>query len=163
MILVLMGVSGSGKSTVGALLSARLQLPFYDADHFHPEENILKMKAGIPLSDDDRAPWLQAISSKLQECDGYQGCVLACSALKEKYRKVLQKVVKEKIVWVHLDGNREMILERLKGRSGHFMPAELLQSQFDILEIPSDAHSVSVHHHPELIVEKIIQKIIKKT
>lgn len=128
---VVMGVSGSGKSTVGAALAQRLRVPFADADDFHPAANIAKMSAGHPLDDDDRRPWLEAIGEWLAEHDG--GGVMSCSALKRSYRDQLRRHCPD-VGFLHLSGTPEVIGRRQASRPGHFMPASLLQSQFDILE-----------------------------
>lgn len=129
---VVMGVSGSGKSTVGAALAQRLRVPFADGDDFHPAANIAKMTAGQPLDDQDRYPWLEAIGEWLaQHCAG--GGVMSCSALKRKYRDQLRRHC-ARIEFVHLEGTPEVIGKRQASRPGHFMPAALLASQFDTLE-----------------------------
>jgi gluconokinase len=130
--IVVMGVSGSGKSTVGAALAQRLRVPFADADDFHPPANIDKMTAGEPLNDDDRYPWLEAIGAWLAEhCD--RGGVMSCSALKRKYRDQLRRHCPG-VEFLHLSGTPEVIGRRQASRPGHFMPASLLQSQFATLE-----------------------------
>lgn len=130
--IVVMGVSGSGKSTVGAALAQRLRVPFADADDFHPPANIDKMTAGQPLNDDDRYPWLEAIGTWLAEhCDG--GGAMSCSALKRKYRDQLRRHCPG-VEFLHLSGTPEVIGRRQASRPGHFMPASLLQSQFATLE-----------------------------
>jgi gluconokinase len=127
-----MGVSGSGKSTVGAALAQRLRVPFADADDFHPPANIAKMTAGEALNDDDRYPWLESIGEWLaQRCD--TGGVMSCSALKRKYRDQLRRHCPG-VEFVHLSGTPEVIAKRQASRPGHFMPASLLASQFDTLE-----------------------------
>ncbi len=126
-----MGVSGSGKSTVGAALARRLGVPFADADAFHPAANIAKMAAGKPLTDDDRYPWLDAVGQWLADHEG--GGVMSCSALKRAYRDRLRSHC-PRIEFLHLTGSPELIARRQAGRSGHFMPSALLQSQFDTLE-----------------------------
>ncbi|XP_006835078.1 PREDICTED: probable gluconokinase [Chrysochloris asiatica] len=153
--LLVMGVSGSGKSTVGTLLASELGWKFYDADDYHPEENRRKMSKGIPLNDQDRIPWLCNLHDiLLRDVAAGQHVVLACSALKKMYRDILKRGVdavpqkcdesgKEekphevKLFVVHLSGSFEIIFERLLKRKGHFMPPELLQSQFSTLEAPS--------------------------
>jgi gluconokinase len=130
--IVVMGVSGSGKSTVGAALAQRLRVPFADADDFHPPANIAKMTAGHPLNDDDRFPWLEAIGQWLDErCAG--GGVMSCSALKRIYRDQLRRHCAD-VVFLHLHGTPDVIGRRQASRPGHFMPASLLASQFDTLE-----------------------------
>lgn len=126
-----MGVSGSGKSTVGAALARRLQVPFMDADTLHPAANIAKMTAGEPLTDDDRYPWLQTVGGWLADHRG--GGVMSCSALKRQYRDQLRAHC-PRVQFLHLRGSPELIGDRLAGRPGHFMPAALLRSQFDALE-----------------------------
>ena len=128
---VVMGVSGSGKSTVGAALAQRLQVPFADADAFHPQANITKMSAGEPLDDEDRYPWLDAVGEWLAR--HRDGGVMACSALKRKYRDQLRAHCAS-IVFLQLSGSPELIARRQASRLGHFMPAALLKSQFDTLE-----------------------------
>lgn len=128
---VVMGVSGSGKSTVGAVLAQRLHVPFADADTFHPQANITKMSAGKPLDDEDRYAWLDAVGEWLAR--HRDGGVMACSALKRKYRDQLRAHCAS-IVFLHLSGSPELISGRQAGRSGHFMPTVLLKSQFDTLE-----------------------------
>ena len=139
---VVMGVSGSGKSTVGAALAERLQVPFLDADTLHPPGNITKMTAGQPLTDDDRYPWLDKVGEWLAEHS--DGGVLSCSALKRRYRDQLRAHCAN-IEFLHLAGTPELIRSRIADRTGHFMPAELLRSQFDDLEpLGSDEHGVVV-------------------
>ena len=142
-LVVVMGVSGSGKSTVGAALAQRLRVPFADADDFHPEANIAKMTAGEALDDSDRWPWLEAIGHWLSE-HREQGGVMSCSALKRRYRDQLRHHAHEVEV-LHLDGTREVIARRQASRPGHFMPASLLTSQFQTLEpLAPDEHGVAI-------------------
>ncbi|MGU3501982.1 gluconokinase [Mycobacterium sp. C31M] len=129
--IVVMGVSGSGKSTVGAALAQRLRVPFADADDFHPPANIEKMSAGHPLDDDDRYPWLEAIGDWLAE--HREGGVMSCSALKRRYRDQLRRHCGG-VEFLHLSGTAEVIGKRQASRPGHFMPASLLKSQFETLE-----------------------------
>jgi gluconokinase len=130
--IVVMGVSGSGKSTVGAALAQRLRVPFADADDFHPPANIAKMTAGEPLDDDDRHPWLEAIGQWVAAHCG-DGGVMSCSALKRKYRDQLRRHCPD-VEFLHLHGTPEVIGKRQASRPGHFMPASLLASQFETLE-----------------------------
>lgn len=160
MIIVVMGVTGSGKSTIGKLLAERLSLPFVEADDFHSKENVAKMSKGIPLTDEDRHPWLQSLSQALQTEEKNKGAVLACSALKEQYRHLLQQGLQEKIIWIYLDGSEKIISERMRNRQGHFMPEKLLHSQFVTLEKPAYAYSFSIEKKPEAIVGEIM-KVIK--
>jgi gluconokinase len=129
--IVVMGVSGSGKSTVGAALAQRLRVPFADGDDLHPQANIDKMTAGEPLNDEDRYPWLEAIGKWL--ADHHDGGVMSCSALKRKYRDQLRRH-RPDVEFVHLSGSLEVIAKRQASRPGHFMPSSLLQSQFATLE-----------------------------
>lgn len=161
MVIIVMGVSGSGKSTVGPLLASKLNLPFKDADHFHPESNVKKMESGTPLTDTDRTPWLQELNHSLKKWKDNGGAVLACSALKKAYRNILKKDLRdEDIIFIHLDGERKLIAERLKTRSGHYMPTSLLQSQFDTLEEPQHAISVDIEPSPKQIVDEILSKLV---
>jgi gluconokinase len=154
-----MGVSGSGKTTIGQALASRLGWVFADADTFHPPENIAKMSAGEPLDDDDRAPWLAAIAARIDEWRGRgEHGVVTCSALKRRYRDVI--VGKRLDVrLVYLDGGRELIAARLAERRGHFMPGALLDSQFAALEAPAaDEHPliVSIDRPVAAIVETLV-------
>lgn len=155
--IVVMGVSGSGKSTVGAALAQRLRVPFGDADDFHPPANIAKMSAGEALDDDDRYPWLEAIGHWLAErCRS--GGVMSCSALKRKYRCQLRKHCPD-VLFVHLSGTPEVIGRRQASRPGHFMPASLLASQFETLEpLGSDEHglTIDVDQNIDSIVETYV-------
>ncbi|MGL4175793.1 MAG: gluconokinase [Dermatophilaceae bacterium] len=131
-LVVTMGVSGSGKTTVGAALAQRLRVPFADADDFHPPENIATMSAGTPLDDDDREPWLRAVAAWLG-AHRESGGVASCSALKRSYRDLLRERAAH-VVFVHLEGEREVLAARVAGRPGHFMPAALVDSQLATLE-----------------------------
>jgi gluconokinase len=140
--IVVMGVSGSGKSTVGAALAQRLRVPFADADDFHPPANIAKMTAGNPLDDDDRYPWLEAIGEWLAQHG--DGGVMSCSALKRKYRDQMRRHCPT-VEFLHLSGTPEVIGKRQASRPGHFMPASLLASQFATLEpLDPDEHGVAI-------------------
>jgi gluconokinase len=156
--IVVMGVSGSGKSTVGAALAQRLRVPFADADDFHPPANIAKMTAGQPLDDTDRYPWLEAIGQWLAEhCDGG---VMSCSALKRKYRDQLRKHCPT-VEFLHLSGSPELIAARQSSRPGHFMPASLLASQFATLEpLQPDERGVTldVSHDIDSIVADYVSQ-----
>lgn len=147
-----MGVSGAGKSTIGEALAACLGAPFLDADEFHPPENVAKMAAGVPLTDKDRAPWLERLNRELRQ---RPDAVLACSALKAAYRRVLAEGLRD-CRFVHLRGSSELIRTRLAERSHRYMPASLLESQFAALEPPTDAIDVDVASPPADCVERII-------
>jgi gluconokinase len=161
MIVVLMGVSGSGKTTIGTLLAERLGTVFADADDYHPAANKAKMAAGHPLNDEDRQPWLETLNGVLQGwLASGNGGVLACSALKEKYRETLAAKMPEGAVkFVLLDGSPELIAERLGHRPGHFFNPNLLQSQLATLEKPKDALTVVNDKAPGEIVDEIIGMI----
>lgn len=158
--LVVMGVSGSGKSTVARLLADRLGLPMAEADEFHPEANIAKMSAGVPLTDADREPWLRALRDWISEQDAAgRGSVVTCSALKRPYRDLLRGAT-ARVLFVHLDSTREVIGARLAARSGHFMPPSLLDSQFADLEPlgdDEDGITVDVTASPEQIVQAVCE------
>src|SRR5690349_21234612 len=156
---VVMGVSGSGKSVVGAALAQRLRVPFADADDFHPEANIAKMAAGHPLDDDDRRPWLDAIGRWLEEHP--DGGVVSCSALKRKYRDQLRGHVAD-LQLVHLSGDRDLIARRQASRPGHFMPPALLDSQFDTLE-PLEPDEQGLVIDVGQSVDAIVQEYVDRT
>jgi len=154
MIIILMGVSGSGKTTVGRLLSQELGWKFYDADDFHPQANIDKMQQGIPLDDADRRPWLEKLREMVRTClDRSESAILACSALKEAYREYL--LIDPQVVLVYLQGSPDLLRERLKQRRGHFMNPQLLDSQFAALEEPQHAVVIDVTPSPPIIVQSI--------
>ena len=158
-IIYIMGVSGSGKTTIGKLLSAKTGLPFFDGDALHEETNKEKMKAGNPLTDDDRAAWLTRINQLAKEQMKKNGAVIACSALKEKYRKVLSAGIEVPVHWIFLHGGYELLLERIRSREKHFMPATLLPSQLNDLEIPASCISIDITNSPGEIVETIISRL----
>jgi len=149
-IVIVMGVSGSGKSTIGALLAAQLGCELLDADEYHPPENVAKMSAGLPLSDQDRQPWLARLNEELRK---KSSAVLACSALKERYREILARGVDCR--FVHLRGSIELIRERMRERKHRYMPASLLESQFAALEVPADAIEVDIAQAPQDCVQAI--------
>ncbi|MFI9204699.1 gluconokinase [Streptomyces sp. NPDC053048] len=152
-IVVVMGVAGTGKTTVGPLVADALGVPYAEGDDFHPAANIAKMSAGIPLDDADRAPWLDAIGdwARGQESAGLGG-VVSCSALKRAYRDRLREAVPG-LVFLHLTGDRELIAARMAGRKGHFMTARLLDSQFATLEpLEADEAGVTVDVTPDAAV-----------
>ncbi len=159
----IMGVSGVGKSTIGSLLAQQLTVPFFDGDDYHPETNITKMKAGSPLNDDDRHPWLTALNKLAKEQLQKNSCIIACSALKESYRTTLHKDIEANVKWVLLDGDYELIHKRLKKRSAHFMPDSLLRSQFDTLEDPIEALKIDITLRPEEIVRVIEEELFEKS
>lgn len=158
--IVVMGVSGSGKSTVGAALAQRIRVPFADADDFHPPANIAKMTAGQPLTDDDRYPWLEAIGEWLgARCA--DGGVMSCSALKRKYRDQLRQHCPD-VVFCHLAGSAEVIGARQASRPGHFMPASLLTSQFETLE-PLENDELGVTVDVDQDIDSIVESYLAQT
>lgn len=157
--IVVMGVSGSGKSTVGAALAQRLRVPFADADDFHPEANIAKMTAGHALDDDDRRPWLDSIGEWLAAHS--EGGVMSCSALKRTYRDQLREHCPD-VDFLHLAGTPEVIGRRQASRPGHFMPASLLASQFKTLEpLAADEHGVDVNVNQN--IDSIVNEYVTLT
>jgi gluconokinase len=161
--IVVMGVSGAGKSTVGRIVAQRLGCAFRDADRFHPQANIEKMAGGHPLTDDDRWSWLEAIAAWIAEHRAAgTTCVVTCSALKRVYRDIITGKQRKDVRLVYLKGDFELIAARLKARKGHFMPPALLQSQFDALEEPAaDEHAitVSIDAMPEEIAERVLKRL----
>jgi gluconokinase/6-phosphogluconolactonase len=160
--LVVMGVSGSGKSTIGEALGRRLGWRYEDGDSFHPAANVAKMSAGQPLTDEDRWPWLEAIAAEIERCrqEG-QHIIIACSALKKAYRDILVHG-RDDIRMVYLNGSHDLVADRLGHRKGHFMPPGLLDSQFATLEAPlADERpiTVSIDASVEEIVEHILQQL----
>jgi carbohydrate kinase (thermoresistant glucokinase family) len=154
---IIMGVSGCGKTTIGKQLAAKLKLPFYDADDFHPKANVAKMKNNISLNDDDRKPWLETLAIEIEKWSKNSGAVLACSALKEMYRNILSSHSKN-VDWIFLSGSFETILERIQQRKGHYMKSDLLQSQFDTLEIPSYGLHIDIENDVESLINELILK-----
>jgi gluconokinase len=155
MVIILIGVAGSGKTTVGRILAARLGREFHDADDLHPQRNREKMSRGIALGDEDRLPWLHAVRDLVQRCLAEnRSAVIACSALKQSYRDLLIVDAAEVKV-VYLKGSKALIAHRLAQRAGHFFDQSLLQSQFDTLEEPADAIIVEISQTPEKIADTI--------
>jgi gluconokinase len=157
-IIVVIGVAGSGKTTIGEMLANAINCTFLDGDLLHPKENIDKMTRGIPLTDSDRVEWLSAIHAHIQGFfERHQDLVVACSALKEKYRRMLTDGIP--ITWVYLKGSPALIQSRLKHRTGHFMKVEMLASQFEALEEPHDAFVADVSAPPAAIVQQILSQL----
>lgn len=163
MIIIIMGVSGSGKTTVGKLLASALHVPFLDADDLHPAENVEKMRTGIPLNDHDRESWLHTVAGKIAEFEKNGGGVIACSALKKKYRRILSPSSRKDVRFVYLKGNRDIIYRRMQQRSTHFMQPDMLDSQFEALEEPERALTVSIEGSPEAMCKKIAIGLITES
>jgi gluconokinase len=158
MIVIVMGTTGSGKTTIGTLLAKRLGWEFADADDFHPPANVEKMKHGIPLTDADREPWLQALHDKIVEWSAEKrNVVLACSALKESYRDELR--ASSEVKFVYLKGSYELFSKRVLARKGHFAKQDLLASQFATLEEPTDAIVVDAGPSPEEIASEVRRQL----
>lgn len=159
---VVMGVAGSGKTTIGLALAAHLDCPFYDGDDFHPPENVAKMAGGIPLNDVDRAPWLARLAALIDEhLHRGETAVLASSALKKRYREQLR--VNDQVQFIFLDGDFDLIWQRMQARQDHYMRAEMLQSQFEALEPPDEdeAIKISIDRSVDDILAQILQNKIR--
>nr|WP_240309109.1 gluconokinase [Corynebacterium pollutisoli] len=153
--IVVMGVSGSGKTTVGELLGARLGLPYRDGDDLHPQANIDKMAAGVPLTDEDRWPWLELVGQWLD--DHPDGGIIGCSALKRSYRDLIRRMAPQ-VVFVHVHGTRDVLDKRMSRRPGHFMPTSLLDSQLATLEPladDEDGHVFNIAYSPGELVDQV--------
>lgn len=162
-IIVVMGVASSGKSTIGAALAKRLAAPFLDGDGYHPPANVEKMRSGTPLTDADRWPWLERLSLALKEAAAGRGLAIgACSALKRAYRDYMTKIAGEPILFVYLEGTKDVIAARIAARQHEFMPPSLLDSQFATLEEPAtdeNALPVPVTEPVDAIVGRIVDAI----
>lgn len=156
---VIMGVSGSGKSSVGAALSQKTGAPYVDGDDLHPKSNIEKMSAGIPLTDADRWPWLSAVGEQLGSQAGE--IFIGCSALKRSYRDLIREKAGEPVLFIHLTGSKEVIAERMKHRPGHFMPTSLLDNQFATLEPPGE-DELSVDADIGQPLDEVVRDILHK-
>lgn len=163
MVVVLMGVSGSGKSTIGRALAAQLGWAFVEGDDFHPPANVEKMRAGVPLGDEDRRPWLRALRAWIEDaCAGGKDSVLACSALKHEYREFLEEHDPACVRYAFLHGPEDLIRRRLAERRGHFMDPALLHSQFETLEAPGafeGAIQVDITPPPGVVVAEVRRKL----
>jgi carbohydrate kinase (thermoresistant glucokinase family) len=157
-MIILMGVSGAGKTTIGKKLAEKLGSPFYDADDFHTLANKEKMRKGIALTDEDRFPWLRVVAVEMQKWDEVnEKTVLSCSALKQKYRDILEERLL--VHWVYLKGDKNLIRLRLENRKDHFMNPELLDSQFKDLEEPEGAITVDINSDSDKITAEILQRL----
>jgi gluconokinase len=162
MFVIVMGVSGSGKTTVGAALAQRMDCPFYDGDDYHPAANVAKMAAGVPLDDDDRGGWLAALADVIRTgLRGGESGVIACSALKERYRAQLRAAATDpaQVRFVYLRGSYDTIRARMESRAGHYMKPGMLRSQFDALEEPSDAITVDVTLRLDAQIHQILGQL----
>ena len=158
MVIVVLGVAGSVKTTVGTMLADALHCPYLEGDSLHSPENIDKMTRGIPLTDSDRGPWLSAINARMRDFfDRGQNLVVGCSALNEKYRQVLARGIA--IRWVYLKASPALIRSRLSDRKNHFMKVDMLDSQFDVLEEPSDAIVVDAGAPPRAVVNRVLSQL----
>ncbi len=162
-VIFIIGVSGVGKSTIGNLLSKKYSISYFDGDDYHSEENIKKMSKGQSLNDDDRYGWLLALNQLAKKQLKVQNCIIACSALKEKYRDLLSKDIETNVKWVLLDGSFDQVLNRLKNREDHYMPISLLKSQFKTLEKPINALKIDIGLTTVEIVETIKKQIFNKS
>jgi gluconokinase len=160
MVLIIMGVSGAGKTTVGRVLAGRLGWKFFDADDLHTEENKEKIRNGIPLTDEDRIPWLEALEELIKGLD--TPSVIACSALKKRYRDKLAGSGRD-VRFVYLGGDKDLIRGRLERRKGHFAGAGILESQFETLEEPDDALWEDIGPDPETIADDVIRRLKLET
>jgi gluconokinase len=157
LVLIFMGVAGSGKTTVGKLFAEKTRAVFYEGDHFHSPANIAKMRRGVPLTDDDRESWLRALREVIVAALARNElAAITCSALKAKYREQFRGGDGQ-VRFVFLEGPQKLIKERLENRAGHYMPSTLLTSQFAILEPPADALTFSIEKLPEEIVTELLQ------
>ena len=162
-VIFIIGVSGSGKTTIGKLLSQDLNSLFFDGDDYHSEKNKAKMSSGQPLNDDDRQVWLETLNNLAKKQLSKNSCVIVCSALKQSYRDILGRDIEGQTKWVHLSGSFDQIYNRMNRRPNHFMPSNLLKSQFDILENPKNALQIDVSMTPENIIKTIKDELVSKT
>ncbi|MBC6112557.1 gluconokinase [Pedobacter fastidiosus] len=160
-LIILMGVSGSGKTSIGEALAQKISAQFIDGDHLHSQRNIDKMASGIPLTDADRYDWLKLIGEVgKREVDNNINCIIACSALKKSYRDII-RAENENLIFIYLKGSFELIESRLSSRKGHYMPKGLLKSQFDVLEEPKDEETDVITIEINQDISEIINEIIK--
>ena len=163
LVIFITGTAGTGKSTIGNLLSKELSIPYFDGDDFHSEENLNKMANGESLDDHNRLGWLTRLNELAKSQLQFNDCIIACSALKEKYRDLLSKDIENHVKWVFLNGSFDQVLERMQRREHHFMPISLLKSQFDILEAPSNALKINISLSPKEIVYIIKDAFFNKS
>ncbi len=158
-IIIVMGVSGCGKTTVGELLAKQLGRPFYDGDDFHSAANIAKMASGTPLTDADRHDWLATLAADFGKWEQAGGAIVACSALKESYRQTLQAGASLPLSWVFLDGDPAVLRARLEGRTNHYMKASMLDSQLSALEKPTYGLRLNIENSPAQLVAQILAQL----
>ena len=158
-VYVVMGVSGIGKTTIGKSLADKLEIPFYDADDYHPDANVEKMSKGMALNDEDRKGWLQILAKNIEAWSTEKGAVLACSALKECYRETLTEGLKKQVVFVYLHAEYDLVYERMKARKGHYFKPEMLNSQFETLEEPTYGLRINVNTSEENILKEITLRL----
>ena len=158
-VIYIMGVAGSGKSTIGRRLSEAIGIPFFDGDDFHPQTNIDKMASGQALNDEDRKAWLGSIINFVKKQLPENSLIIACSALKQIYREQLGRGIENQTQWVYLKGDYNLIFQRMQQRKDHFMPSNLLTSQFETLEEPDQALVVPIDLAPEQIIEQISKQL----
>jgi gluconokinase len=160
-VFILMGVAGSGKTTVGKRASEQLGIRFYEGDDYHPEQNVAKMSSGIPLTDSDRGPWIDALVAELNARPNGKA-IVACSALSKFVRERIRSGLKESVEFIWLSGDPELIEKRLQNRPKHYMKAGMLASQFAALQLPESAHRVSVEQSLEDVVAQVVGIINSK-
>ena len=159
MIFVVCGVAGAGKTTISKLLAQALEIPFVDADDFHPASSVEKMRNGIPIDDDDRRPWLETLAGKLPIWEREGGAVLACSALKEPYRQILGSRFSGSIQWIVLHAPEALLVDRLASRKGHYFDPQLLRSQVDAFELPDYGWHIETTSSPQEVVDSILMRL----
>lgn len=157
-VVFIIGVSGSGKTHIGKNLADEVDITFIDADDQHSEQNIEKMKSGMPLTDEDRIPWLLKLN-QLAKTHLNEGCVISCSALKQSYRNLLAEGIEHQVNWVYLKGDYDLIYDRMKTRIGHFMKPKMLLSQFETLEEPVDSIEIDISKSPESIIKYLKKEL----
>jgi carbohydrate kinase (thermoresistant glucokinase family) len=156
MFIIVMGVSGCGKTTIGKKIAEAFEVPYYEGDAFHPPENVDKMSRGVPLTDEDRRGWLEVLAELIRDkLDAGESGVLACSALKGKYRQQL-RISPDRVWFVYLKGDYETIHTRIQERTGHYMPPGLLKSQFEALEEPDDAFTIDINQPVDVILGEVM-------
>lgn len=161
MFIIFMGVSGCGKTTIGKKTADILDIPYYEGDDYHPPENVEKMSQGIPLTDQDREDWLDTLSQLIHDkLVADESGVLSCSALKKKYRDQL-RIDPKQVLFIYLKGSYGLIRSRLKDRSDHYMPADLLKSQFEALEEPDDAFTIDIDRAPDEILDEVVAHLTR--